>query len=295
MNDELCGKLDFLRMCLPDELDGQATIELNTIQNYNNYCPNGDCNAEIDQITIGFLWLLEQYFTKYPKIGNNEYNTQPFFIYIILWLSNKLNQNKNHNTTKINDFYDKYVKNSNKHTKFKEGAYKFFGLGEFMDKQKDLLDIDIKDLSKFYDASKLICSMYANKSTNTDGNKLLKDAASFIIKYTELKNGSNTKGTPNNQIMSALSADYDNIKEKCKNGQSIPEITADISALMSTFEDTSSSSSIGKRLFAVLSIFGAIAFFLGISYKYSLFGFRKRFKKQQIREKIKNIKKKMNR
>ncbi|SCL82224.1 Plasmodium variant antigen protein Cir/Yir/Bir, putative, partial [Plasmodium berghei] len=59
-------------------------------------------------------------------------------------------------------------------------------------------------------------------------------------------------------------------------------------------EVTSPSSSIGSKLFTVLSIFGAMAFFLGISYKYSLFGFRKRSQKQHLREKIKNIKKRMN-
>ncbi|CXI38989.1 BIR protein [Plasmodium berghei] len=52
-------------------------------------------------------------------------------------------------------------------------------------------------------------------------------------------------------------------------------------------EVTSSNLSIGNKLFTVLSIFGAIAFFLGISYKYSLFGFRKRAQKQYLREKIK--------
>ncbi|CDS44143.1 PIR protein [Plasmodium yoelii] len=293
MDDTLCSNIDFLRMCLPDELGTPATTELNTIQNYKKYCPNGDCNAELDQITIGFLWLLEQYFTKYPKIGDNTYNTQPFFLYIILWLSYKLNQNKKHSFTKINDFYTNQVIGSGKYKQFISDAYTYTDLEEILKKKNDLLNINIKDLSTFYEASKLICSMYTNKATNTDDKKLLNDATNFVIKYKELKDGNNTEGTSNNQILSALSDDYSNIKEKCKDIQTIPEITAEISALITG--DTSSSSSIGKRLFAVLSIFGAIAFFLGISYKYSLFGFRKRAQKQYLREKIKNIKKRMNR
>ncbi|CDS44225.1 YIR protein [Plasmodium yoelii] len=292
MNDDLCSKFDFLRMCLPDELGTLATTELNTIKNYEMYCPNGDCNGELDQITIGFLWLLEQYFTKYPIKGDNKYNTEPFFRYIILWLSYKLNKNTDHKTTKINDFYNQHVKNSGKYSNFTNASSTFTSLEDFIHKEKDLLNINIKDLSKFYDASKLICSMYSNLETNTNVDTLSNDATNFVIKYKELNNKYNNEDTERSKILSALSTDYDNIKNICKNTQSLPEITADIYALKSG--DTSSSLSIGNRLFTVLSIFGAIAFFLGMSYKYSLFGFRKNFQKQKLREKIKKIKKKMN-
>ncbi|EAA16912.1 hypothetical protein YYC_05893 [Plasmodium yoelii 17X] len=289
-----CGNFDFLRICLPDELGDTPTSELKNIQNYNKYCPNGDCNTELDQITIGFLWLLEQYFTKYPKKGRDGNNINPiFFIHITIWLSYKLNQKLGHNFTKISDFYTNSVDNSGKYSQFTKDAYTISGLDEFIEKQKDLLNMNIKDLSKFYDASKLICSMYGNFSKNINKNELLNNANEFVVKYQELDGESNnTTDSSFKQILSALSADYDNLRKKRNNITSLPEITADMSAYISRV--TSSSSSIGNRLFTVLSIFGAIAFFLGISYKYSLFGFRKRFKKQQIREKIKNIKKKIN-
>ncbi|SCL82371.1 BIR protein, partial [Plasmodium berghei] len=76
--------------------------------------------------------------------------------------------------------------------------------------------------------------------------------------------------------------------------QSPEQTVQTVQKLEQISEVTSSSSSIGNKLFTILSIFGAIAFFLGISYKYSLFGFRKRAQKQYLREKIKNIKKRMN-
>ncbi|SCL86138.1 Plasmodium variant antigen protein Cir/Yir/Bir, putative, partial [Plasmodium berghei] len=127
--------------------------------------------------------------------------------------------------------------------------------------------------------------------------------------YTELNNKYNSEGAPHSQILSALSIDYNNLKKERDNIPSLPEkkttqdnvqsskdnseqISGQFSGQFS--EDTSSSSSIGNKLFTVLSIFGAIAFLLGISYKYSLFGFRKRAQKQHLREKIKNIKKRMN-
>ncbi|EAA19240.1 putative yir1 protein, partial [Plasmodium yoelii yoelii] len=259
-----CGQIDLLRMCLPDESGDTPKSELQNIKNYNKYCPNGDCNSEIDQITIGFLWLLGQYFTEYPtKDGVINYN-KPFFLYIILWLSYKLNQNTEENFTKINDFYDKYVKNSNKYSNFKDGAYKILGLGEFMNKHKDLLDIDIKDLSKFYDASKLICSMYSNVAQSQTSETLSNDATSFVQKYIDLSNKYNNESALNLQILPALLTDYNNLNKKCRNIPPFSEIESKFSALAS--EDTSSSS-IGNRFFTVLSIFGAIALFLGISYK----------------------------
>ncbi|CDS44060.1 hypothetical protein YYC_00076 [Plasmodium yoelii 17X] len=292
MDDTLCGKLDYLRKHLSDELRGKAETEFKKIANYKNYCPSENCDTNLDQITIGFLWLLEQYFTKYPIKGDNEYNIEPFFIYIILWLSYKLNQSSENSTTKIYDFYTKNVINNTKYGNFISDSNRYTNLKDFIDKQKDLLNINIKDLSNFYDASKLICSMYSNKATNINKDALLNNANEFVKKYQELNRDSNNiDGSSYKQILSVLSTDYDNIKNISTNITSLPEITANVSALSSG--DTSSSS-IGTKLFTVLSIFGAIAFFLGISYKYSLFGFRKQFQKQKLREKLKNVKKRMN-
>ncbi|ETB56688.1 hypothetical protein YYC_05507 [Plasmodium yoelii 17X] len=310
--------INFIKGYLPDDLDKTSTLDFYGYPNFVNYCPDKNCNTDLEKIAIGFLWLLEQYFTKYSHKGNIEKSIKPFFIYIISWLSYKLNQKKTHGFTKINDFYTNHINDSNKYKKFKEHSSKFTGFNEFIDRQQDLFNINIEDLSKFYDAFKLICNMYSNVETNNH-DKLPNNANDFIDKYTELNNNCNIKGTARSKIFSALSTNYDNFKKycnvkgaNCKDFPLVPETALDISALRS---GDISSSSIGKKLFTVLSIFGAIAFFLGISYKvnnkefknyfhyiypnvnkenYSLFGFRKRAQKQYIREKIKNIKKRMN-
>ncbi|EAA19152.1 putative yir2 protein [Plasmodium yoelii yoelii] len=265
MNNTLCGKLDLLRKHLPDELNGKANVELTKISDFKNYCPKENCNSELEKITIGFLWLLGQYFTISHDKSYDKNNTNAFFLYIISWLSNQLNQSTTHSTTKINDFYTNHVKNNNKYEKFINDSSKFTELNEVLNTKNDLLNTNIEDLSKFYDASKLICNMYGNIETNSN-DKLSDNANDFVKKYQEL-NGhyNNADGNSYKQILSALSTDYANIKDKCKNTKSLPEITSNISALRSG--DTSSSSSIGSKFFTVLSIFGAIAFFLGISYK----------------------------
>ncbi|CXH21659.1 BIR protein [Plasmodium berghei] len=307
MDDALCQNFDVLMKYLPAELGGTANFEFKQITNFDKYCPNGDCNTNLEKITIGFLWLLEQCFSTPINKNHNENNTNAYFIYVVLWLSYKLNQITGQNFTKINDFYTNQVNNSGKYSKFISDSNRYTNIKEFIEKQKDLLNINIEDLSKFYDASKLICSMYGNYAMNNN-NKLSNNATSFVNTYTELNNNYNTKGTAYSQILSALSTDYNNLKNKCSNIPTLSEIntskntveTSDqspeqsVQILEHISEVTSSSSSIGNKLFTVLSIFGAIAFFLGISYKYSLFGRRKRSQKQYLREKIKNIKKRMN-
>ncbi|CDU16384.1 PIR protein [Plasmodium yoelii] len=304
MNDILCGKFDYLRTYLPDELGETGTLNFDENKDLIQYCPEKDsgenkCNNNLDKITAGFLWLLEQCYSTLTSKDYIENNTNAFFLYIISWFSYKLKQIKGGEFTTINELYNKNVKDSGKYTKFIREAYTIGELKGFMDKRNDLLNINIEDLSKFYDAFKLICSMHGNVSTNTIGDTLSDNANSFIDTYIELNNNHNVEGIARNKILPVLSTDYDNLKNactkkgaNCKDLSFLPEITTKFSAQISG--DTSDSS-IGNRLFTVLSIFGAIAFFLGISYKYSLFGFRKQFQKQKLREKIKNIKKKMNR
>ncbi|ETB57380.1 hypothetical protein YYC_04782 [Plasmodium yoelii 17X] len=264
MDDTLCGKFDYLRKHISDELNKQAEIELEKISNFEKYCSNKDCKSELEKITIGFLWLLGECYSISKNRKYKENNTNVFFLYMISWFSYQLNQSTKHSTTKINDFYTNHVINSHKYDNFTNNAYRFTELKEFIEERKDLLNINIEDLSKFYDAFKLLCIMYGNVAQNQKGDILSNNANDFVKKYIELNNKYNN-GAPHNQILSALSTDYNNLKDECKNCSSLPEIETSISAF--TSGDKSSSSSIGNRLFTVLSIFGAIAFFLGISYK----------------------------
>ncbi|ETB56398.1 hypothetical protein YYC_05827 [Plasmodium yoelii 17X] len=263
MNDTLCSNFDYLRNYLPDELSDNPKLELKSIKNYNNYCPNDNCNTDLDKITVGFLWLLgECYSALKNKVHENSINA--FFIYLISWLSYKLNQNLGHGFIKINDFYTNSVMNSGKYSKFTTEAYRFSGIDEFIDKQSDFLNINIEDMSKFYDVFKLLCSMHGNLATNKNDDALF-NANDFVKNYARLKNDHNIEGAAGSKILPVLSTGYNNLKAKCKNCPSLPETEAEISALASEY--ISSSSSIGSKFFTVLSIFGAIAFFLGISYK----------------------------
>ncbi|ETB56078.1 hypothetical protein YYC_05887 [Plasmodium yoelii 17X] len=300
MDDSLCSRFGVLRNYFPDDSSDTATLKFDENSDFKKYCYNEDsgentCNDDLDKITVGFLWLLGQYYSMSQNRNHNENNTNPFFLYMISWFSYQLKQITGHNFTKIHDLYTKQVGGSNKYSKFINDSSRFTDLENVLNKKSDFFNINIEDLSKFYDAFKLLCNMYDNVATNTIGNTLSDNATRFFKKYTELKDDYNIEYNTRSKILPVLSTNYDNFKNYCtKKGfdcKDFPEIETNISALKSG--DTSSSS-IGNKLFTVLSIFGAIAFFLGISYKYSLFGFRKRGQKQYLREKIKNIKKRMN-
>ncbi|ETB59956.1 hypothetical protein YYC_03306 [Plasmodium yoelii 17X] len=295
MDDDLCGKFVFLRTYFPDDLSVTETLEFKEHKNFKKYCPidsgKNECDNDLGKITAGFLWLLEECYSIPINKTYNKDSTNPFFIHMISWLSYKLKEKSEHSFNKIKDYYTKHIIDSGKYNSFTSAAYTIGNLREFMNERNDLLNINIEDMSKFYDAFKLLCIMYGKVAQNKADDTLLNDANDFVKKYTDLNNNCKIEDTARSKIFYALSTDYNNLKIKCENFPSLPEIATRISAL--TSEDTSSSS-IGSKFFTVLSIFGAIAFFLGISYKYSLFGFRKRFQKQKLREKVKNIKKRMN-
>ncbi|WBY57044.1 PIR protein [Plasmodium yoelii yoelii] len=192
-------------------------------------------------------------------------------------------------------FFDAFFKDSSlfekggeRYTNTISGINEYSSYMELISKKHDLTNVDMNKsiISELYDAFKILCEMYTEFDKNSNCTSCSEKAKEFVKKYEQLNgNYSITGNSSYNKMLSSLSTDYNKLKDKYKDSSSLP-------AIKST--QITSSSSIANNLLLVLSIFGAIGIFLGISYKYSLFGFRKRFKKQQIREKLKNIKKKMN-
>ncbi|CXH20836.1 Plasmodium variant antigen protein Cir/Yir/Bir, putative [Plasmodium berghei] len=127
----------------------------------------------------------------------------------------------------------------------------------------------------------------ANKPTC---KKYLEKAKEFVAKYNELNNVSDiTEDSPYYKLLSRLSNDYNNFKNyfDCSDIPSISPINTIQNPAQSSEPSsniTLSGSALVNKLIIVLSILVAIPICLGISYKYSLFGFRKKCKK--IKKKI---------
>ncbi|ETB58705.1 hypothetical protein YYC_03531 [Plasmodium yoelii 17X] len=306
-NYHKCRRFDTLRGYYPDELGKSTTHDFYKNGNIKDYCPNGgsggkkECNTELDKTNAGCLWLFEQLFVK------NKKNNINIVEYIMIWLSYKLNQKTHEGINNLNDFYTKYIENNahynNCHSNGKDcnnslkEITEYSNYKEIIDKKIDLMTIGINDMSKFYDGFKSLCNMYTEFDEHTpDCAKYLKIANEFLSNYTNLNEDSNNiDGSSYRQVLCTLSNDYDNFKKKCNSVNctdipSLPPIKTTQNSLQvseQTFlqnSDVISSSSIVNKLIPVLSIFFAIPIFWGISYKYSLFGFRKRSQKQKLRE-----------
>ncbi|SCL84675.1 BIR protein [Plasmodium berghei] len=264
MDDDICSNFVVLRNYLLDNL-GEAPKFFNDFNNANKYCPNKYCNTDLDKITAGFLWLFEQYFTKYPNNDNNVNVIKPFFLYIISWLSYKLNQKSEYNFTTINDFYTKHVNDNQKYTSLITNDNTCTKLKEIIDKRKDFLEINIEDMAKFYDAFKFLCSMYDNVERN-EYDKIVDNAIHFVNKYTDINDYYNVEGTTHSQILFTLLTDYNNFKaqhsSKINNSKELPNLP--------TGRATKSflrNSSIKISLIPMTFIFFALLVYLGIVYK----------------------------
>ncbi|CDU19189.1 PIR protein [Plasmodium yoelii] len=316
----LCTRLDRLINYLPDDLNSSTSNDFNKLGDIRNYCSNGgsgetECKTDLDRINAGCLWLFEQaVIINFDNLSNDE--SKRFIIYIMVWLNNMLNLKKDEQIKNLNDFYTKYIENNkdynNCQKKIKDNNYNdcsdtlnektgYKSFKEFIEKNGYLMNINI--MSKFYDAFKSLCKMYTEvDADDPKSKKNLENAEKFVEKYKELNDNSSISGDSSySQIFSNLSTDYNNFKDYCNVNNVDCNDIPDLSSIKTTkprvqsSEDhseqvsdvTPSSSSITNKLIIVLSIFSAIPIFLGISYKYSLFGFRKRGQKQHLREKLK--------
>ncbi|VTZ67122.1 CIR protein [Plasmodium chabaudi chabaudi] len=228
--------------------------------------------------------------------------------YAILWLCYKIDQGT-YKYSNLSAFYKKYIMDIEKDFMEENGANAYKIYKDIINKQICLKTINIKAMSKLYEALEILCKMYSELGDDAKNcTKCLDDANKFVSKYEDLSKGSNiTKDGYYYKVLHTLSTGYDNFKKKCDNYQSsfpllstidqieFPAKCSEEQSVQSTVispESAPSSPSIASKLIPALLVF-AIPIFLGIAYKYSLFGFDKRLHRQYLREKLKKINKKM--
>ncbi|VTZ80302.1 PIR protein [Plasmodium yoelii] len=265
MDGEICKRFKNVWEDFPDTLSS-GNYQFKSDKHSQTYCTNINCDNNVGKIHAVCLFLFNALLGS-SSFKINENSKIIIVEYIMIWLSYMLSRIENEgNSSTLQFFFSVYINGGDYYSSYKD----------LINKNNYFLKMDNNIISKFYGAFKSLCNLYTQFDEDTDNCKnYLEGDNEFIKKYEELKKDSKiTKDNSYSQLLSTLLNDYNNLKDKCN--------------------DASSFTSIANKLFIVLSIFAAIAIFLGISYKYSLFGFRKRFQKQKLREKIKNIKKRMN-
>ncbi|EAA22984.1 putative bir1 protein, partial [Plasmodium yoelii yoelii] len=180
----------------------------------NMYCPDNKCdNDDNKKISSAFIGLLG-FCKDYDDIKNLE--SDKIAEYAILWLGHKLNQKTDDGTTTLNEFYTEHIK-TNSHYEQKTFGDNNIKI-DVIDAKIESMNMNIKDISNFYDAFKLLCKM--NKEIGTKKiqcNTCLKNAGEFYEKCEKVKNIFDiNKGSSYLQLLSSLLKDYDKFKEKYK-------------------------------------------------------------------------------
>ncbi|VTZ81108.1 PIR protein [Plasmodium yoelii] len=316
MNKQMCERFKNVREWISDESKDKENYKINDDKFLNDYCDNKQCQNDFDLISAGCLYLLDQLY-KNSGVLPSPSKSNPYIVdYILIWLSYMLNLTNSEEKDNITVFYNNYINSCSKYnTEISElNEHDHDNYKDLIDKRKEFLDKNSNIVSKFYEAFKLLCNLYNELDYEKNNCKnYLDDNSDFFKKYQELKQDTRITGNNSyNKLLSTLSTDYDDFKKECKDILSFLSKETEQKSrqtLLNSFGDdseynigeyvddsgqdvhnsdvASSSSSIVSKLIPVLLIFGAIAFFLGISYKYSLFGFRKRSPKQHLREKLK--------
>ncbi|VTZ79216.1 PIR protein [Plasmodium yoelii] len=281
MDKEVCERFKNVRGWLSHELIvGNIT---NIDGNLKKYCGNGSCDDPFGKINAGCLYLFDEFFAGFKQFTSVAKRKINIVDYILIWLGYMLNLNKINENGTIDLFYETYINNDdtdNKYNQEIDDVAAYTSYKDLIDKKENLMSIDINDMSKFYDAFILLCDMYIKLEKNSNCDNYLEKAKKFAEAYDVLNEDYyNGEGSPYNQLLSTLSNDYCNLKNKCNQFPTLPTYSRRFV--------------IKRTLIPIAFMIVAVSIFLGIEYKYSSLGFRKRSQKQCLREKIKNIMKKM--
>ncbi|SCL85792.1 CIR protein, partial [Plasmodium chabaudi chabaudi] len=282
MSKDLCEFINGIDDTLDVKWEG-SNLSFKNNSNLGKYCPtladgkNRECKNYEEMISSTFLTLLVTYSISY---GDVNLENGKLAQYAILWLCYKLNQKRENTISNLNYFHNKYIKDFEKYFEGKPnlGAYNFYR--NIIDKKQDSMPIGIKEMSKLYEALKILCKLYIEYDEKTQNcKKCLEEAKNFAEKYNDLNNDYNhIEGSSYNQILLTLSNDYNKLKRECDSGQSkkfpsLPPINPTKSSAHTygqtdiQFSDVeTSNSSIESKLIPGLLGF-SIPIFLGIAYK----------------------------
>ncbi|SCL84412.1 Plasmodium variant antigen protein Cir/Yir/Bir, putative, partial [Plasmodium berghei] len=204
---------------LPDQLDNNGKYQFKEDIHFKEYCSGNNCSNELEKVNAGCLYFFNTFFKNSDLFQSVAKSNINIVDYIIIWLSYMLNLKGNNNgTSNLTYFYTTNI-NNDKYTNSITGVDAYSSYKDLIDKRHDLKKMDIKDISKFYAPFKLLCEMYSTFGESTSNcTKCSEKANQFVEKYKELNgDSSNTEGTSYNKILSTLSTDYNNLKNKCSN------------------------------------------------------------------------------
>ncbi|WBY61361.1 PIR protein [Plasmodium yoelii yoelii] len=313
--NKVCQKFDNFRRLFPDELKDSKQYDFNN-GTFKRYCPNNKCDSDTNIVNAGCLWLINDFFGK-DGTSVDKHTYKDDIICIMIWLSYKLSLKTFDNITTLKDFYSNHIEKNTEYTSRNVNDRTYGSYQNIIDKIKEYMDIDISHMSKFYELLKLLCNMHT-AYTKDKSNDFSENANQFVDRYKELFNDidNNIDNSSYDKVLRVFFKYYNDFGKGTrfsniskdrpplpteKTGKKVEVEGSKGNKTVESSSETSQSihvsttpiydtilpgSSLVNKLIPILSIIVAIPIFLGISYKYSLFGFRKRSQKH-LREKLK--------
>ncbi|ETB58529.1 hypothetical protein YYC_03881 [Plasmodium yoelii 17X] len=255
MSKGLCEVINLIDKSFDDGPKNQGEYNFSNLLNI--VFSDSNCISDEEEIISGFMVLLNMI----GNIGEENIDSDKLAEYAILWLSYRLNQKAKNGTTTLNDFYTERIETNscyNQHITADSDSDSKIKKDDICKKIKSM-DIDIKDISNFYDAFKSLCNMYSEiGAEGYECNKCFENARELFEKYEKLKNDLDiNKGSSYFQLLSNLSNDYKNF-EKLYN-----MACANSSPLVACPR-----SSVTKNILITIGIiFVTASILLGVSYK----------------------------
>ncbi|VTZ68196.1 CIR protein [Plasmodium chabaudi chabaudi] len=311
MSKKLCGLINVIDHGVKLTMNG-TNVQIKNDATFNDYCPNegmktnGECDSNIQNVNSAIIKLL----TYFKSVVDDILEDNKLSEYAILWLCYKLNLMSYEGISNINDFHNKYIKDKESDIQKIVDVEAYNIYKDLINKKGDLVNMDIKIMSKFYETLKFLCKLYTGcNEKETNYPNCSQDANAFVKEFQKLNDDCNITGNNSySQILYSLSTDYKNLKndcaKKCTGCKDIPTLP-NIKTPQNSIECSAqirvqdkgespgqgseailSGSSVASKLIPALLVF-AMPVFLGIAYKYSLFGFGKRSQKRYLRENIK--------
>ncbi|CDU17345.1 PIR protein [Plasmodium yoelii] len=323
LTSRVCGEFESMWKFFSDDLSESGNYNFATGM-LKSYCPKGKCDSYINKIDAGCLWLFNKLYGDNEKFMYDADGKTDIVVYIMIWLGYKLNKKLNTEFPNLNEFYNKHMKNTDEYNNHIDGVDSYSSYNDLINKKEELVNISNENMSKLYDLFKILCNMINNAGKKDNGETYLKHANEFVGEYQKLfnDNDNNVEGNSYNKILSILSNDYTSygeqsiyshikklhpklitekkthVSEPGSNETQMDGLMSGTSTAISETkvsdsetdvldsETTLSSSLTINKLISIPFVLVVTLILLGIAYKYSLFGFRKRSQKH-LREKLK--------
>ncbi|EAA20117.1 putative yir3 protein [Plasmodium yoelii yoelii] len=262
MNKQVCKKFQDITENLEyDSINKKLKFKDDDI--FKEYCTgeksddNRDikCDEDTDKINVACLFLFDKLFGSYESFNSVAKKNTNIVDYILIWLRYMLNFNKIQENDTIKHFYEIYINSGKKYNQKINEVTVYQSYKDLIDKKQNLMSIGIIDISKFFHAFVLLCDMYIEVNEESSNCNIISNLAKdFAIKYDELNEDyNNGKDGPYNQLLSTLSNDYCNLKNKCNQFPTLPTYSRRFV--------------IKRTLIPIAFMIVALSIFLGIEYK----------------------------